>query len=123
VLQRCVFKVDYTIDAAGGREFGSVVINERENVAVTVVAAGWAKVRPVGGQQSPYYEDLVKAGGAAEARGAGVHAKQVAPDAVRDLLAEGELLRFLVGFGAHSLKEAPSVHLIFLLLSFCRLSF
>lgn len=44
-LQSCVFKVDYVVEAIGNREFGSVFLNERDNVALAVVAAGWAKVR------------------------------------------------------------------------------
>lgn len=72
--------MDYTLEAAGGREFGTVFVNERENVALASVAAGFARVRPAGGQQSPFYEDLVKAQEAAEAKGAGVHTKD--PDAL-----------------------------------------
>jgi hypothetical protein len=43
-LQPCVFRVDYALEAAGGREFGSVIINERENVGSALVANGLAKV-------------------------------------------------------------------------------
>jgi hypothetical protein len=42
-----VFKVDYVVEAAGNKEFGSVFLqqgNEKENVAVSVVQNGWAKV-------------------------------------------------------------------------------
>ncbi len=43
--QKCTFKVDYTLPAAPGMEFGSVFVGEKnENVAAAVVAAGWAKV-------------------------------------------------------------------------------
>ena len=45
LLQPCVFRVDYTLEQAGGKEFGTVFINEKENVAATLLAAGWAKVR------------------------------------------------------------------------------
>lgn len=43
--QPCVFRVDYTLDAVAGREFGSVFVGEaKDNLAVAVVEAGWAKV-------------------------------------------------------------------------------
>lgn len=74
----CVFRSDYSIEAAGGREFGSVFLCDKDNVALAVTAAGWARVRPPGGQQSPYYDDLVRASAAAEAAGAGVFTKDSA---------------------------------------------
>lgn len=43
-MQPCVFRIDYQLEAAGNREFGSVFVNEKENVAVSLVAAGLAKV-------------------------------------------------------------------------------
>lgn len=46
-MQPCVFKVDYTVEVAGNKEFGSVFIQQggqQENVAVSVVQNGWAKV-------------------------------------------------------------------------------
>lgn len=42
-----MFKVDYVVEAAGNKEFGSVFLQqgtEKENVAVSVVQNGWAKV-------------------------------------------------------------------------------
>lgn len=72
----CVFRVDYALEAAGGREFGSVFVNDKENIALASVAAGWARVRPSGGHQSPFYEDLIKAQEAAEAKGLGLHNKE-----------------------------------------------
>ena len=43
-----IFKVDYVVAAAGNKEFGSVFLQpaggKPENIAVAVVAAGWAKV-------------------------------------------------------------------------------
>lgn len=46
------------------------------------------QVRTPGGSQSPFYDELAKAAGDAEARGAGVHTKDkdAAAAAVRDLL-------------------------------------
>ena len=64
------------MEAAGGREFGSVFVNDKENLALASVAAGWARVRPSGGHQSPFYEDLIKAQDAAEAKGLGLHTKK-----------------------------------------------
>ncbi|PSC71228.1 hypothetical protein C2E20_5281 [Micractinium conductrix] len=88
----CVFRVDYTIEAAGNREFGSVFVNEKENAALSLVAAGLAKVRTPGGQQSPFYDDLAKAAADAEAKGLGVHTKDrdAAAAAVRDLMSADE---------------------------------
>ena len=44
-MQACTFKVDYILENIPGREFGSVFIGSSENVALTVVSKGWAKVR------------------------------------------------------------------------------
>lgn len=73
--QPVIFRVEYALEQAGGREFGSVFLSERENVALALVAAGLAKVRSAGGQQSPFYEDLAKAAEDAEARGVGLWTK------------------------------------------------
>ena len=87
--QFCVFRTDYVLEQAAGREFGSVYLDNKENLAVSVVAAGWAKValmvtcvdpeapplvqvRQGGAQQSPVYEELVKAEEAAKAARKGV---------------------------------------------------
>ena len=43
-LQQCVFKVDYVVEQIGNREFGSVFLDQQENVALAVVSGGWAKV-------------------------------------------------------------------------------
>ena len=42
-MQPCTFRVDYTLPTAPGLEFGTVFIGS-ENLALAVVAAGWAKV-------------------------------------------------------------------------------
>jgi hypothetical protein len=42
-----VFKVDYTVEVAGNKEFGSLFLQhgqQQENVALTIVQSGWAKV-------------------------------------------------------------------------------
>ena len=87
-LQPCVFRVDYQLEQAGNKEFGTVFVNEKENVAVSLVGAGLAKVRTPGGSQSAFYDELVKAAADAEAKGLGVHTKdrEAAAAAVRDLL-------------------------------------
>lgn len=54
----CVFRIDYKLDIAGGKEFGSVFVDESENLSVASVAAGWCRVREGGAQQSPFYESL-----------------------------------------------------------------
>ncbi|KAL6495805.1 Translin-1 [Orobanche gracilis] len=55
------FKVDYTVPAIK-REFGSVFLGDK-NVALLVVAAGWAKVREQGqqkGEASPFLAELLR---------------------------------------------------------------
>ncbi|KAI6675772.1 hypothetical protein NL676_003678 [Syzygium grande] len=52
------FKVDYTVPSIG-REFGSVFLGDK-NVAMLVVAEGWAKVREQGqqnGRQAPFWQN------------------------------------------------------------------
>jgi hypothetical protein len=42
-----VFRVDYVVEVAGNKEFGSVFLQQgtqQENVALSVVQNGWAKV-------------------------------------------------------------------------------
>lgn len=40
--------MDYKLDAVPGREFGSVFLTpQNENLALSVVAAGWSKVRQI----------------------------------------------------------------------------
>lgn len=75
------------LEQAGNKEFGSVFINEKENVALTLVAAGLARVRPPSDKQSPYYEQLAKAAEEAEGKGLGLHTKDkdAAAAAIRDL--------------------------------------
>eukprot|EP00951_Prasinocladus_malaysianus_P011260 scaffold83138_cov30-Prasinocladus_malaysianus.AAC.1 len=61
LAQPCVFRIDYTLEGVA-REFGSVFIgtsNPPENLAVSIVEAGWARVRG-GQQQSPYMEELTR---------------------------------------------------------------
>lgn len=49
-----MFRVEYALEQAGGREFGSVFVNEKENAALALVGAGLAKVRWVhGGKVGP----------------------------------------------------------------------
>ncbi|KAH8492714.1 hypothetical protein H0E87_022083 [Populus deltoides] len=55
------FKVDYAVPSIG-REFGSVFLGDK-NVALLVVAEGWAKVREQGqqkGEASPFLADLLR---------------------------------------------------------------
>ncbi|GAV82791.1 SNase domain-containing protein/TUDOR domain-containing protein [Cephalotus follicularis] len=55
------FKVDYAVPAIG-REFGSVFLGDK-NVAMLVVAEGWAKVREQGqqkGEVSPFLPELIR---------------------------------------------------------------
>jgi staphylococcal nuclease domain-containing protein 1 len=84
-----VFRVDYALEQAGGKEFGSVFVNDKENVALALVTAGWAKVRAPSDKQSPFYDHLVKAQEDAEGKGLGLHTKDsdAAAAGVRDVFA------------------------------------
>ncbi|KAG9150885.1 hypothetical protein Leryth_003009 [Lithospermum erythrorhizon] len=71
------FKVDYTV-ASIGREFGSVFLGDK-NVALLVVAAGWAKVREQGqkgGEASPYIVELQRLEEQAKNQGLGRWSKE-----------------------------------------------
>ncbi|KAL6757416.1 hypothetical protein V8C86DRAFT_2625605 [Haematococcus lacustris] len=72
--QQVVFKTDYVVEQIGNREFGSIFL-EKENVACSLVAAGLAKVRASGTQQSPYIESLRKAEEHAQLAGLGLWTK------------------------------------------------
>ncbi|CAD7701107.1 unnamed protein product, partial [Ostreobium quekettii] len=87
--KECVFRTDYRVEQIGNREFGSVFM-DKENVALTVAANGWAKVNPVGTQKSPYFDDLQQAEKAAVEKGTGMWNKDPAAleAAVRDLPTE-----------------------------------
>ena len=97
----CVFRVDYSLD--GGREFGTVFINDKENVALASVANGWAKVRTGGAQQSPYYDDLIKAHATAEAKSLGLFSSSSGASAsnvvVRDVSDDFDGQSFLSSIG------------------------
>ncbi|CAH9104639.1 unnamed protein product [Cuscuta europaea] len=66
------FKVDYTVPSIG-REFGSVFLGDK-NVALLVVAEGWAKVRDQGqqkGEASPFLQELLRLEEQAKQQGLG----------------------------------------------------
>ncbi|KAK6127910.1 hypothetical protein DH2020_038339 [Rehmannia glutinosa] len=66
------FRVDYTVPAIN-REFGSVFLGDK-NVALLVVAAGWAKVREQGqqkGEASPFLAELLRLEEQAKQQGLG----------------------------------------------------
>eukprot|EP00798_Chlamydomonas_sp_ICE-L_P007216 gene7216-323_t len=73
--QPVVFKIDYVVEQIGNREFGSVFVGQKDNLAISVVTAGWAKVRVTGSNSSPYIEELKKAEEAAQVSGLGVWTK------------------------------------------------
>ena len=108
----CVFRVDYALDAAGGREFGTVFINEKDNLALASVAAGWAKVRSGGGQQSPFVEDLLKAQTAAEAGNLGVHTKDPSSAVTRYASDAGTWCLFVLGFSLVYLREVSDILIV-----------
>ncbi|GBF98194.1 hypothetical protein Rsub_10694 [Raphidocelis subcapitata] len=79
--QSVVFRIDYVVEAIGNKEFGSVFLpsgQQSENVSLSIVQNGWAKVRETGSQQSPYVEELRKAQEAAQQAGAGLWTKDSA---------------------------------------------
>ncbi|PIN03159.1 Transcriptional coactivator p100 [Handroanthus impetiginosus] len=66
------FRVDYTVPAIN-REFGSVFLGDK-NVALLVVAGGWAKVREQGqqkGEVSPFLAELLRLEEQAKQQGLG----------------------------------------------------
>lgn len=129
--QTCTFAVDYTIE--GKREFGSVYVGpQNENVAVSVVANGWAtvsnaanfsfckdmnvwwsqaekmghllvQIRDKGNLQSPDYDQLAAAKEAAEAKGLGRWTK------VKDWIPPRPPSRFWVCI-AHCIASASVSH-------------
>ncbi|XP_044504152.1 ribonuclease TUDOR 1-like [Mangifera indica] len=66
------FRVDYTV-ASIGREFGTVILDDK-NVAMLVVAEGWAKVKEQGsqkGEASPFLVELLRLEEQAKQQGVG----------------------------------------------------
>ncbi|KAJ4847923.1 Translin-1 [Turnera subulata] len=66
------FKVDYSVPSIG-REFGSVFLGDK-NIAMLVVAEGWAKVREQGqqkGEASPFLPELLRLEEQAKTQGLG----------------------------------------------------
>lgn len=90
-----IFKVDYVVPSIN-REFGSVFLGET-NLALAVVAEGWAKVRQGGGGgggaggESPYLAELLNLEEQARNQGLGLWNKEpgAAEAAVRDLPPSG----------------------------------
>ncbi|XP_077226647.1 ribonuclease TUDOR 1-like [Tasmannia lanceolata] len=83
-----IFRVDYTVPSIG-REFGSVFLGEK-NVALLVVAEGWAKVREQGqqkGEASPFLSELQRLEEQAKQQGLGRWSKTpgASEASVRDL--------------------------------------
>ncbi|XP_047081605.1 ribonuclease TUDOR 1-like [Lolium rigidum] len=82
------FRVDYTAPNIG-REFGTVFLGDK-NVAYSVVAAGWARVKeqgPKGGEQSPYLAELQRLEEVAKQQDLGRWSKEpgAAEESIRDL--------------------------------------
>ncbi|CAI5460517.1 unnamed protein product [Closterium sp. Yama58-4] len=104
--QEVVFKVDYAVPSIH-REFGNVFMGDT-NIALAIVQAGWARVRPQVGNStdvSPYLEQLLKAEEAAKAEEIGIWTKVpgAAEAAIRDLPPSG--VGQDTGFDAHALLE------------------
>ncbi|KAL0464023.1 UNVERIFIED_CONTAM: Ribonuclease TUDOR 1 [Sesamum latifolium] len=82
------FRVDYTVPSIN-REFGSVFLGDK-NLALIVVAAGWAKVRQQGqqkGEVSPFIAELLRLEEQAKEQGLGCwnRAPGAAEASIRDL--------------------------------------
>eukprot|EP00262_Sarcandra_glabra_P004367 TRINITY_DN1532_c0_g1_i1.p1 TRINITY_DN1532_c0_g1~~TRINITY_DN1532_c0_g1_i1.p1 ORF type:complete len:989 (-),score=241.67 TRINITY_DN1532_c0_g1_i1:125-3091(-) len=82
------FKVDYNVPSIG-REFGSVFLGDK-NVALLVVAEGWAKVREQGqqkGEASPFLSELQRLEEQAKQQGLGRWSKEpgASEASIRDL--------------------------------------
>ncbi|XP_077212353.1 ribonuclease TUDOR 1-like [Tasmannia lanceolata] len=82
------FRVDYTVPSIG-REFGSVFLGDK-NVALLVVAEGWAKVREQGqqkGEASPFLPELQRLEEQAKQQGLGRWSKTpgASEASIRDL--------------------------------------
>ncbi|CAI7849137.1 unnamed protein product, partial [Closterium sp. NIES-54] len=89
--QEVVFKVDYAVPSIH-REFGNVFMGDT-NIALAIVQAGWARVRPQVGSStdvSPYLEQLLKAEEAAKAEELGIWTK-VRFDAESEVVKIGRL--------------------------------
>ena len=101
VGKACVFRVDYKLDIAGGKEFGTVFVNDKENISMSIVAAGWAAVRESGAQQSPFYDQLLQAQQQAKAKGLGVHNDdpKALQEAVREDTVEEDATSLLAAHG------------------------
>ncbi|KAB2608798.1 staphylococcal nuclease domain-containing protein 1 [Pyrus ussuriensis x Pyrus communis] len=72
------FRVDYVVQQIG-REFGSVFLGDK-NLAMLVVAEGWAKVKegkqgPQKAEASPYIAELLRLQEQARTEGLGLHSK------------------------------------------------
>ena len=76
-----------------------MVVNERDNAAVKVVAAGWATVRPAGGQSSPFHEDLSTAQSQAESKCLGMWASEPPEPAVRTAVSDFDASGFVQRIG------------------------
>lgn len=100
--QQVRFRIEYSV-AQISREFGQVYLGE-ENVSVSIVQSGWAKVRAPGGEQASNYEELAQAQQAAEAAGVGMWTKdpEALERAVRAVPEEFDTTSFL-----HSSKGKP----------------
>ncbi|KAL5207587.1 hypothetical protein ABZP36_032022 [Zizania latifolia] len=82
------FRVDYTAPNVG-REFGTVYLGDK-NVAYSVIAAGWARVKeqgPKGGEQSQYLAELLRLEDVAKQQGLGRWSKETGAgeESIRDL--------------------------------------
>lgn len=100
--------MDYKLDIGGGKEFGTVFVNDKENVSMSVVAAGWAGVRESGAQQSPFHEQLLQAQQQAKAKGVGVHNDNptALEDAVREDTLEEDATNLLAAHGKGEMIDA-----------------
>eukprot|EP00210_Caulerpa_lentillifera_P002078 g1993.t1 len=69
--QSCVFRTEYTVEQLNNRDFGTVFIGS-ENLGLTMVENGWARVNRQGSERSYNFEELEKAEAAAQNQALGL---------------------------------------------------
>eukprot|EP00824_Muranothrix_gubernata_P019686 TRINITY_DN3956_c2_g1_i1.p1 TRINITY_DN3956_c2_g1~~TRINITY_DN3956_c2_g1_i1.p1 ORF type:complete len:934 (+),score=250.11 TRINITY_DN3956_c2_g1_i1:151-2952(+) len=100
VGKQVTFRVEYTNPNIKNREFGTLMLGE-ENVAATVVAEGWARVKPLQGRASetPDYQELSRLEAVAQAEGRGMWTKKegASQASIRELKTESHAEEFYDG--------------------------
>lgn len=72
--KQCTFRVDYKVEQLGGREFGTVFIDDK-NLGVLCVEAGWAKVNGMDAERNAFHEQILRAEEHAARQKLGIHSE------------------------------------------------